>query len=235
MDYQELLSNIKDEFPEKAIDIIESLELLRMAINDTIGVVGEEINKSFTEKQYDKISYYSEMAKEIEGYESRIGNLISILDIDDIDLSEKDEEEDKIIPDYDAYLVDKSVEYSLYENFTHKRPYAFKLLENQSIMAKTWQEMLVKVCESLMEVDEEKLMNFEHLKHMNGKKKKYFSIKSEGMRSPKVIANKVYVETNQSANSIRNLLIKILKEYGISTSGFKIYLRADYSEINKKQ
>ncbi len=92
--------------------------------------------------------------------------------------------------------------------------------------------MLIKVCENLIEVDEEKIIGFEDLKHMNGKKK-YFSVKPKGMRNPKRVANKIYVETNQSANSIRNILIKILKECGFKTGDLKIYLRADYTEINK--
>lgn len=52
MDYQELLNNIKNEFPDKAIDIIEGLELLRMLIDDTVETIGEKVNESFLEKQW---------------------------------------------------------------------------------------------------------------------------------------------------------------------------------------
>lgn len=52
------------------------------------------------------------------------------------------------------------------------------ILNNKLIRAKTWQEMLIKVCESLIEVDEEKITKFEELEHMNGKKNKCFSVKS---------------------------------------------------------
>ena len=234
MDYQELLNNIKNEFPDKAIDIIEGLELLRMLIDDTVETIGEKVNESFLEKQYDKLPYYSKLAEEMETYEKKMKEVIDILDIEDLELKSKEEvDEEKEIPDYDKYTIDKNIEYSLYENFTHKRPYAFKLLDDRLIRVKTWQEMLIKVCERLIEVDEKKIIGFEELEHMNGKKKKYFSSKSKGMRNPKRVANKIYVETNQSANSIRNLLIKILKEYGLKTGDLKIYLRADYTEINK--
>lgn len=234
MDYQELLNNIKNEFPDKAIDIIEGLELLRMLIDDTVVTIGEKVNDSFLEKQYDKLPYYSKLAEEMETYEIKLKEVIDILDIEDLELEDKKEaDEEKEIPDYDKYTIDKNIEYSLYENFTHKRPYGFKLLDDRLIRVKTWQEMLIKVCESLIEVDEKKIIGFEELEHMNGKKKKYFSSKSKGMRNPKRVANKIYVETNQSANSIRNLLIKILKEYGLKTGDLKIYLRADYTEINK--
>ena len=233
MDYEELLNNIKNEFPDKAIDIIEGLELLRMLIDDTVETIGEKVNESFVEKQYDKLPYYSKLAEEMENYEKKLKEVIDILDIEDLELEDKEEDEEKEVPDYDKYTIDKNIEYSLYENFTHKRPYGFKLIDDSLVRVKTWQEMLIKVCENLIEVDEEKIIGFEELEHMNGKKKKYFSSKPTEMRSPKRVANKIYVETNQSANFIRNLLIKILKEYGLKTGDLKIYLRADYTEINK--
>lgn len=234
MDYQELLNNIKNEFPDKAIDIIEGLELLRMVIDDTVETIGEKVSESFSEKQYDKLPYYSKLAEEMGTYEKKLKEVIDILNIEDLELEGKKEvDEEKEIPNYDQYTIDKNIEYSLYENFTHKRPYGFKLIDDSLIRVKTWQEMLIKVCESLIEVDEEKIIRFEELEHMNGKKKKYFSSKPKGMRNPKRVVNKIYVETNQSANSIRNLLIKILKEYGLKTGDLKIYLRADYTEINK--
>ena len=135
MGYKELLSNIKNEFPDKAIDIIEGLELLRMVIDDTVETIGEKVNESFSEKQYDKLPYYSKLAEEMETYEIKLKEVIDILDIEDLELEDKKEEvdEEKEIPDYDKYAIDKNIEYSLYENFTHKRPYGFKLIDDRLI------------------------------------------------------------------------------------------------------
>lgn len=236
MDYEMLLENIKNEFPDKAIDIIECLELLRMVIDDTIETIGEKVNESFSEKQYDKLPYYSKLAEEMETYEKKLKQVIDILNIEDLELEIKQEAiEEKEIADYNTYTIDKNKEYSLYEDFTHKRPYGFKLIDDNLIRVKTWQEMLIKVCEALIKVDQKKIIEFEDLKHMNGKNKKYFSVKNNGMRRPKSVANKIYVETNQSANSIRNLLIKILREYRLNASDLIVYLRADYTELNKNK
>ncbi|WP_235357043.1 hypothetical protein [Bacillus alveayuensis] len=43
----------------------------------------------------------------------------------------------------------------------------------------------------------------------------------------------IYVETFMNSNGFRNLIIKLLKEYSLKMSDYKIYLRADYSELNK--
>lgn len=54
------------------------------------------------------------------------------------------------------------------------------------------------------------------------------------MRAPRRIDfTNIYVETNLSANGIRNLLIKILNKYDIKLTEYKFYLRADYSELLK--
>ena len=75
-------------------------------------------------------------------------------------------------------------------------------------------------------------MNFAEMPSMNGKKRRYFSFDKEELRKPKMIANKIYVETNQSSNAIRNLIIKMLKKFNYNINDFKVYFRADYSSLN---
>jgi len=53
------------------------------------------------------------------------------------------------------------------------------------------------------------------------------------MSNPKSILGKIYVETKLSANSLRNLIVNLLKEYNFKISDYKIYFRADYTELNK--
>jgi hypothetical protein len=36
-----------------------------------------------------------------------------------------------------------------------------------------------------------------------------------------------------NSNGFRNIIVKLLKEYGFRINEFKICLRADYSELNK--
>jgi len=78
-----------------------------------------------------------------------------------------------------------------------------------------------------MSIDEKKFVDFENSRVMNGKKRKYFSREVSKVGNPKRLKNKLYVEVNQSANSLRNLLIKLLKAYGFNLSDYKVYLRAD--------
>ncbi|MDB2139533.1 MAG: hypothetical protein ACLRWO_12625 [Clostridium butyricum] len=94
--------------------------------------------------------------------------------------------------------------------------------------------MDLKVFEFLGKEDPSVVRSFVDDSKMNGKKVIYFSrVKLPTMRAAREIkyAN-IYVETNLSANGIRNLLIKMLNKYNIKLSDYKIYLKADYSELH---
>lgn len=101
-------------------------------------------------------------------------------------------------------------------------------------MVNTWQEMLLKTVELLYNKDPAKMKSFVTDEAMNGRKVHYFSLSSQAaMRKPIKISNAdFFVETNRNANSIRNSVISMLQRYGIKIANFKIYLRADYSELH---
>lgn len=226
---------LKNEFPNKAIDISESLQLLNETLSSTMEDINTKLNEAFAERDFQSMEKYSLIAKETHEYELKIGEIIDFIDMEELQIQDEiyEEIDKKAILNYDEYKVDHNVEHTLYDDFTHKRPYAFKINEYQLTKIKTWQDMLINTCEILIGLDEEKLLKFENNKAMNGKKKKYFSISPNQMRNPKMVSNKIYVETNQSANSIRNLIIKLLKEYEIKISEYKVFFRADYTNITK--
>lgn len=236
LDLNEVIDKLKEEFPDKAIDISESLELLRETINDAIEDIGDRINISITSRKFDDVTMYSNMAEEVYSYEKKIEDLINKLEVEKIDVLDETEEEveKKTIPNYSEYVVDSKIEHTLYENFTHKRPAAFKINDHKLIEVKTWQDVLVKTSEILLSIDEKKFISFENSSEMNGKRNKYFSTKSSDLRKARSVGGKIFVEMNQNANTIRNLIVKMLKKYGFKISEYKVYFRADYSSINEK-
>lgn len=234
---KEALKTVKIEFPDKAIDILESLQLLQETISSTMEDINDKINEAFNNRDFNSVQMYSKLAKETHSYEEKLEGIIDFIDveIDDMILgNETDEETEKrIIPNYADYLVDHNIEHTLHENLTHKRPYAFKVSNYQKIEVNTWRDMFIKTCELLLAVDEDKFLSFENNERMNGKKNKYFSTDPSSMRDPKPVLDKIYVETNRNANGLRNTIVKLLKEYNFKVSEYKIYFRADYSEINR--
>lgn len=234
MELDDVLKILKEEFPDKVIDIFESLELLKESIDGTVEVIAKKVNNTILTREFESMKKYGELAEEINHIENQIEEVLDKLIIEEAVIVEEIDEEDekRTITNYLEYEVDNNIEHTLYEDFTHKRPYGFKMNDQKMVRAKTWQDMLVKTCEYLLLIDEKKFMAFENRKAMNGKKNKYFSINTDNMRKPKKVSNKIYVEINQSGNAIRNLIIKLLKEYNFKISEYKVYYRADYSSIN---
>lgn len=237
---KDLLSTIKKDFPERAIDISDSLELLKEMINTTMEDINIKMNEAFTNRDFEEFDKYSDLAKLANEYENKLEGLIEFLDIDysEIDaasgIDDVDKTIEKDIPNYDEYRVDTTIEHSLNENFTHIRPYGFKFLTNEILEVKTWKEMLIKTSEILMGIDEEKFLGFENMPKMNGKKRKHFSRDENDISGePRKIGDKIYIETNLSSNGVRNLIVKILKEYGYSIKDYKVYFAADYTDINR--
>lgn len=235
MELIEITKVIKERFPKKAIDISESLELLKETVSDTMDEVNNVANKTFQDRNFNARDEYNRIITFIFKYEKMIDELIQKLEVDTStnDIVEEEKEEKKI-PNYADYLVDSNIEHTLYEDFTHKRPCGFKINDQQTIEVSTWKEVLVKTCEILIAIDEKKFMSFEDMPRMNGKKRKYFSADLNNITDPKLINEKIYVETLMSGNGFRNLLVKLLKEYNFPVNEFKVYLRADYSELNRK-
>lgn len=237
MELDMFFQELKEKLPDKAIDISESLELLKETINDTMETIAAKVNEAIISRDLGKIKQYAGLVEIGHEYEIKIEEIIKILDVEELAVKEEINEitDNKILPNYDEYTEDNKVEHSLYENFTHIRPFGFKINNSSLIEGKTWQEVLIRTSEFLLNKDKTKFLSFENNKNMNGKKNRYFSCKPEGIRKPELVESNIYIETNMSGNAIRNLIIKMLKQYGIKVSDYKIYFRADYSNLSRDQ
>lgn len=226
------------EVPSSVGDIREALDLLATSIDTAIEQVGEKVSKSFADKDFKKAAELSLNSAELDSISKKIqevmGGLDTIIDDRNIEDSKKiDEVDEKSIPNYRDYLVDIEIEHNLYEDLTHKRPCAFKI-EDTKVEIKDWKGALVQTINYLAKKNPSIVRSFVDDSKMNGKKVIYFSrVKLPTMRAAREIKSaNIYVETNLSANGIRNLLIKMLNKYNIKLSDYKIYLKADYSELH---
>ena len=234
-----LFEFLGEEVPSSVGDIREALDLLASSIDSAIERVGEKAKLSIDNKEYSKINQLIDNSKKLDSISKKIqeviGDLDTIIDNRNIEEDSKkiDEVDERSIPNYSDYLVDTEVEHNLYEDLTHKRPCAFKI-EGTRVEIKDWKGALVKTIDYLAKKDPSIVRSFVDDSKMNGKKVIYFSrVKLPTMRAVVEIKSvNIYVTTNLSDNGIRNLLIKILNKYNIRLSDYKIYLKADYSELH---
>lgn len=233
MDMDEIIEVVKEKFPKSAIDIFESLELLKETISDTMDEMNEKMNKYYQERDFTSRNEIDEIMMATHKYEEVIENIMLKLEHEEIIESEDEAVKNEGNINYEDYNVDHNIKYNLYEDLKHKRPYGFRMGDDEIIRISTWQDMFVKTCEILMEYDEKRFMDFEFIDKMNGKKKKYYSTSKNGMTIPLLINGKLYVEGNGSSNAHRNRVLKMLNEFDYNVDKYKIFLRADYSEIHR--
>lgn len=234
-----ILDFLGEEVPGSVGDIREALDLLGLSIENAIEQVGEKVSKSFASKDYKKASQLSLNSQELDLLSKKIQDVVaeldSIMDKRNIrdSLTKIEESDEKDIPNYNDFLVDNKVEHTLYEDYTHKRPCAFSI-EGNYIEVNDWKNVLVETLNYLGNKNRAVLDSFVDDRKMNGKKVIYFAKNEASIkRAPrKIDSGNIYVETNQSANSIRTLLIKVLNKCNINISQYKIFLRADYSELH---
>ncbi|HHU18230.1 MAG TPA: hypothetical protein GXZ70_08515 [Clostridiales bacterium] len=142
-------------------------------------------------------------------------------------------EEQKTIPNYSDYEVDSSIPHTLYESFTHKKVAAFSF-NNTRYPARNWKDVLLQTCDLLAEIDANKFEELIDDPAMKGRKISYFSRNKADGRSSKIKNIDIYVWTNLSANSIRNLIRKLLKKFNMRIADYYVYLRADYTPLHEK-
>lgn len=227
------------EIPSFVGDIRESLDLLVSSIDNAREEIGEKAKLSIDNKEYNRVTELMYNSEELNTISNKVNEVVALLDtiIDARNIEEVREKTEEInekeIPNYSDYLVDTEIEHNLYEDLTHKRPCAFKI-EGKKIDIKDWKGALVETCNYLARKDSAIIKQFVDDPKMNGKKVIYFSrVKLPTMRAAREIKNaNIYIESNLSANGIRNLLIKVLNKYNIKLKDYKIYLKADYSDLH---
>lgn len=231
MELMQMVKIIKEFFPEKAVELSETLELLRDTMDDTRQDIKKLLDLLYDQGQHDEMIPHIQLAAAILEYMGRVQEVQAALELEEQVMVENDTEEEQGLPNYQAYAVDSQIVHTLHEDFTYTRPAAFEFKDNR-VEVRTWQQMLIKTCEMLMALDR-RFVNFENDPTMRGRKTKLFSTNPANIRSPhKLQDSELYVETNLSANSMRNLIIKMLQKYNLKPSEFKVFLRADYSNLH---
>lgn len=232
MELMEMVRIIKEVFPEKAVELSITLELLRDTMEDTRQDIRQQMMLLYDQGKHEAMIPHNQLAASILEYMARVQEIQAALEPEEQLPVKSSEEDEPGLPDYQAYTVDSEVVHTLHEDFTYTRPAAFEF-KGERVEVRTWQQMLVKTCEMLLTIDRERFIKFENDPTMQGRKQKLFSTNPSNIRNPHKIKDiELYVETNLSANSIRNLIIKMLQKFSMKPSEYKVFLRADYTSLH---
>lgn len=225
----EFLSEVKNK---KYDELVASIELQKDILEEISKELGNVyVPQLLTSQNYEKINEAVEKIKFINNKAKELEELL----IKNLEVNEEvtEDNEDILIKDYDKYRVDENERHTLYETFRHKRPCAF-VIENKRIEANNWKEVLIDTCNYLSEKNKKILEDIVINEKIKGRKRSLFSITKKQMFSPEKLKYlNGYVETNLSADGIKNLIKKLLKIYEVPLNKYYIHFRADYSEMNE--
>lgn len=236
-DTNNLIDVIKLYFPNDAIEISDALELLNLALDGLLGSTNMQIAELHKNKEYDKGVELWKLSKSVSKIQEKINECSASLNIKaEIEEEENGEEfgraeEQKTIPNYAEYVVDSSIPHTLYEDFTHKKAAAFSM-NNKRYEATDWKDVLLQTCDLLADIDASEFLGFVDDPVMKGRTISYFGKKHIDRKNLKMKNLDIYVWTNLSANSIRNLIRKLLKKFNMKITDYYIYLRADYTPLH---
>lgn len=239
-----IIDTVKTQYPTDAKDLSEALDLVSLALDGLYDNSINKINGLMAKRQMSE-------AKELMDFPEIVLNVQSQIDEYSSLLSEEDDQEDIIneavtdeetekrdLPNYEEYQVDSAVPHSIDEDFTHTKACGFSINGNY-YDANNMRDVLIQTCGILADTDMDKMESFLEDPTMKGRKVSYFGTKQViedfTVKNEHIPGTELYVWVNLSCNHIRNILRKMLKKYGYKRDDFKIYLRADYSELHKSK
>jgi hypothetical protein len=134
-----------------------------------------------------------------------------------------DAENERIIRD-----LNHEEPHRLDENFTYKRPHGFVLDGRATTGITTWQRLYELVCHQLLAADEARFRSLEqHPEFISPRGHRIVTKDRITLRKAMELPGDLFIESNLSANSICDVIRRMLAEFGLPEDRMQIYLRQD--------
>jgi len=124
--------------------------------------------------------------------------------------------------------LNRNEPHSLDEDFTFKRPHGVIFQSKATTGITTWQRLYELILRHLYDADPDTLSALcGHPDFTTNRGNPMFTRDRDRLRKSMEIRDGLYVESNLSANGIRDLLRRVLETIGIDTQDVQIFLRQD--------
>lgn len=253
MNIKHIIEFIQNETPENQNLLFSAYKSVSHMLSEEQKLIDRRIPELISDRDYESANKYVEMSRIVSETFSNIDELakecrLSMREEIEIKPAENNGLKNKFLEDeiesfytndkrinYENYRVDESVSYGLLTDFCHMKPAAFEL-DGVRYPARLWKLVLLKTCELLYDKNSSLFEAFVDDKFMQGKTREYFSINDSGMTKPERIkGTDIFVETNLSANSIRDVIVKMLDKYRIPHAAYQIYLSKDFNPLHTEE
>ena len=238
----ERIETVKSLYPHDAKELSDALGLLSLALDGLYESTTKSVHELMEKRRPGECQTVLLFPQDVIDLQEKVDEYSDALldekeQAEDIDEMVTDEEvEKRQLPDYAKYQVDSAVPHSLNDDYTYTKACGFTINGNY-YDAKNMRDILVQTCGILAETDLQKMDSLVDDPTMKGRKVIYlgrkYVVEDKVPKNEQIPGTDLYVWTNLSCNSIRNLIRKILQKYGYKRDSFQIYLRADYSDLHR--
>ncbi len=216
---------------DRTLQILRDLEAVRenlLALSDDIWLgIDHNDTQAMNEgvefkRQYNsKLSAFDLLASEISVLVQRFRGV-------KLDQQEESGSEDEASNDRIIKQLDLEVPHSIDEDFTFKRPHGFILNGKATTGITTWRRLYELVCAHLLRRNRDVFLSLlEHHDFVSNRGHRQFTRDPKAVRSASEVGEGIFTEINLSANSIRDLIRRLLDVFEISREDLKIFLRED--------
>ncbi len=237
MDITSLIDFCKQNFPKRAIDLCEVIDLIVDTLTNLKSDLGKSMPTLIDNDDYDAIDEYKNHAKTVAQIIQNLNNISNDITIEDTEENEQIlevKESNSIDINYNdkTFNADSNIPHTLYEDFTYTKPAGIEI-ENTYLEANEWRDIFNKCCQYLLNKDSDIFSSFLSDTSMQGRKCKYFSYDSSELREGvRIKGSKIYIEYNVSATFVRNIIIKMLEKYEIPKRNCHIFIRRDLTSLH---
>lgn len=118
--------------------------------------------------------------------------------------------------------------HTLDENFTWKRPHGFILAGQAATGLTTWQRLYELACQQFYARNADTFRSLvDQEEFISNRGHHTVTTNAHSLRKAMAVADELFIEANLSANSIRDVLSRLLDAYELPHTELKIFLRQD--------
>ena len=124
--------------------------------------------------------------------------------------------------------LNREVPHALDENFTFKRPHGFILDGQATTGITTWRRLYELLCQQLLRRDANRFHALpDNADFISSRGNRSFARDPSELRSASLIGDGIHAEINLSANSVGDMIRRLLVAFDIPTDRLQLFLRQD--------
>jgi len=212
-------------------EILEDLETVRenlLALSDDIwaGIDRQDL-RAFDEGVGFMRSYVEKTA-EFDRLAADISGLIQKYTQVSLEASEETGEENRERNERIVQDLNREEPHSINEDFTYKRPHGFILAGQATSGITTWQRLYELVCRQLYQRDSARFVSLIDVPEFTSNRGNCsIAREPDSLRKALKVGGGLFVESNLSANGIRDMIHRLLVAFDIEFDQLRLFLRQD--------